>query len=230
MAGCVERYYPEEDDLITGTLVINAHLTNQSVYQEIEISRSVTLLFPSADPVSGAYAQLIREDGEIREFPEARPGFYGCELDETFLQTGSSYMLHVVTPDGSVYESEFDEIRPVPGIDSIYYEVETASYETEGDTTGGVRFYVDFTYNEKEYKFLRWEVTETYEFHNPDMEGFIWDTDRRVKPLPIPVITRYVISQKAYLKYTAWRWGILILAFMSKSLSLLCPTINRLRN
>ena len=75
LAGCVERYYPEEDDLITSTLVINAHLTDQPGYQEIEISRSVTLLFPSADPLSGAFTQLIREDGELRVFPEEKPGF-----------------------------------------------------------------------------------------------------------------------------------------------------------
>ena len=184
LAGCVERYYPEEDDLITGTLVINAHLTDQPGYQEIEISRSVTLLFPSVDPLSGAFTQLIREDGELRVFPEAKPGFYGCDLDKVFLQTGFSYMIHVETPDGNVYESDFDELRPAPGIDSIYYEVEQASYLTEGDSTDGVRFYVDFTYNNEEYEFLRWELTETYEFHNPDMEGFIWDVDRQVKPLP----------------------------------------------
>ena len=184
LPGCVERYYPGEDDLITGTLVINAHLTNQPGYQEIEISRSVTLLYPSADPVTGGFAQLIREDGEVRNFPEARPGFYACKLDESFLQTGYSFMIHVATPDGNVYESGFDELRPVPGIDSVYYEVEPARNLTEGDTAGGIRFYVDFTYDDEKYKFLRWELTETYEFHNPDMEGFIWDTDRQVKPLP----------------------------------------------
>jgi hypothetical protein len=184
LASCVERYYPEEDNLKTGTLVINAHLTDQPGEQVIEISRSVTFLYPSADPVSGAFAQLIREDGELREFPESKPGFYVGQLDDAFLQTGFSYMIHVMTPDGNTYESVFDELRPVPGIDSVYYEVETASYLSEGDSVGGIRFYVDFSYDEEAYKYVRWELTETYEFHNPDMEGFIWDIDFRVKPLP----------------------------------------------
>lgn len=184
MAGCIERYYPEEDDLISGTLVVNAHLTNQPAYQEIEISRSVTLLFPSANPVSGAYAQLIREDGEIREFPEAKPGFYGCDLDEAFLNTGSSYMLHVITPDGNEYQSGLEKLRPVPEIDFIYYEVESASYHTEGDSTDGIRFFIDFTYNDESFEYIRWELTETYEFHNPDMEAFIWDVDFSYYMLP----------------------------------------------
>ena len=184
MTACVERYYPEEDDLKTGTLVINAHLMDQPGHQMIEVSRSVTLLYPSADPVSGSFVELIREDGEFREFPEEQPGYYGCDLDESFLQIGRSYMIHVITPDGEEYESGFDKLRPVPEIDSIYYEVESASYETESVSTDGLRFFIDFIYNDEEYEYIRWEVTETYEFHNPIMDAFIWDVDFRVKPLP----------------------------------------------
>ena len=181
---CVERYYPEEDELKTGTLVINAHLTDQAGYQVIEISRSVTLLYPSANPVSGSFAEVIREDGEFKEFLEESPGYYGCDLDESFLQTGRSYMIHVITPDGFEYESEFDMLRPVPEIDSIYYEVESASYQTESDFTDGVRFFIDFTFNDEAFEYIRWNVTETYEFHNPDMEAFIWDVDFSYYMLP----------------------------------------------
>jgi hypothetical protein len=184
LSSCVERYYPEEDDLKTGTLVINAHLTDQAGEQVIEISRSVDLTFPSFSPVSGSFAEVIREDGEFREFSEERPGYYGCDLDEPFLQTGLSYMIHVITPDGFEYESGFDMLRPVPEIDSIYYEVQSASYQTESDFTDGVRFFIDFTYNDESYDYIRWEVTETYEFHNPDMEAFIWDVDFSYYPLP----------------------------------------------
>jgi len=181
---CVERYYPEDDELKTGTLVINAHLTDQAGLQVIEISRSVTLLYPSADPISGAFAEVIREDGEFKEFLEERPGYYGCNLDETFLQTGMSYMIHVITPNGNEYESDFDRLRHVPDIDSIYYEVESASYETASDIAEGIRFFIDFTYDDEEYDYVRWEVTETYEFHNPNMEAFIWDKDFRYYQLP----------------------------------------------
>ncbi len=182
--GCIERYYPGEDELKTGTLVINAHLTDEPGYQTIEISRSVTLTYSSYDPVTGAYAEIIREDGEFCDFTEEKPGWYGCNFEEEFLQTGMSYRLHVITPDGKEYESEFDRIRPVPGIDAIYYEVESASYKTESDSTGGVRFYIDFTYDDADFECLRWELTETYEFHNPSMSAFILDVDFKLKPLP----------------------------------------------
>ena len=183
LTACVERYYPEEDELKTGTLVINAHLTDTQGEQVIEISRSAPLIYPNFDPVSGCLAEVIREDGEIRIFSESEPGYYQADLDASFLLTGSSYMLHVSTPDGKEYESVFDKLRPVPAIDSLYYEVETNSFASESDSVSGVRFYCDFTYDDEDYEYIRWDLTETYEFHNPDMKGFILDVDFMMKEL-----------------------------------------------
>jgi len=182
--GCVERYYPEEGSLKKGTLVINAHLTDKPGRQVIEISRSVDLINPLFDPVYGSLARVIREDGELKEFSEFRPGYYEAELDEQFLHTGASYMLQVQTPDGNVYESVFDKLRPVPAIDSLYYQVETASFASESDSISGIRFYLDFTYDDEAYEYIRWDLTETYEFHNPDMEAYILDVDFQLKELP----------------------------------------------
>ena len=182
---CVERYYPGEDQLKTGTLVINAHLTSLAGEQVIEISRSAGLTYPSFDPVSGCLAEVIREDGELRVFSESEPGYYEAFLDESFLQTGASFMLHVSTPDGNEYESAFDKIRPVPAIDSLYYEVESKSFAYGSDPVEGIRFYLDFIYDSEEYQYIRWDLTETYEFHNrKDLEYFFLDLDFWVKPFP----------------------------------------------
>ena len=108
LSACIERYYPEEDHLRTGDLVINAHLTNIPGEQLIEISRSAPLIHPSFEPVSGCLAEVIREDGELRVFSESEPGYYRADLDASFLQIGSSYMLHVLTPGGKEYESAMD--------------------------------------------------------------------------------------------------------------------------
>ena len=181
---CVERFYPDEDDLRTGRLVINAHMTSQPGIQIIEISRSMGLSSPSFSPESGCYVVLIREDGEFREFPENRSGYYEADLDESFLQTGMSYMVQVSTSEGNQYESSMDKLRPVPAIDSIYYQVESRSYASKSDTIGGIRFYIDFTYDDAAYEYLRWDRTETYEFHNPDMEGYVLGDNFRVIELP----------------------------------------------
>ncbi|MEZ5072032.1 MAG: DUF4249 domain-containing protein [Bacteroidales bacterium] len=182
-SGCVERYTPDEDNLETGLLVINAHLTDEAAFQEIEVSRSVALLFSKADPVSGCLVEVQREDGASLDLPEQRTGRYGTRFPDEFLVTGSAYRIRVTTPDGREYESDFDRLHPAPDIDSIYYEVEPATHRPGYDTLGGIRFFIDFTYEDDAYEFIRWELTETYEFHNPDMEGYILDVDRRMKPL-----------------------------------------------
>ena len=93
-------------------------------------------------------------------------------------------MIHVITPDGNEYESVFDKLRPVPEIDSLYYQVEHNSFASEEDSTSGVRFYIDFTHDDESYEYIRWDLTETYEFHNPDMEAFVSDPDFGLIQLP----------------------------------------------
>ncbi len=45
-------------------------------------------------------------------------------------------------------------------------------------------FIIDFQMDADSSEFMRWEMVETYEFHNPDYEGFIYSYDRVLRPLP----------------------------------------------
>lgn len=181
---CVERYRPDDLYLKKDLLVINAHLTSKPGIQTIEVSRSAHPEAPSFNPESNCFILLLREDGESREFRSSdNPGFYIAELDSLFLRTGMSFQVQVLTPDGNEYHSDFDKIRPVPAIDSLYYKVESIIYTGGEDPTPGIRFYVDFTYDNEDYEYIRWELTETYEFHNPRMEAFVYYNRWTVRPL-----------------------------------------------
>jgi hypothetical protein len=181
---CVERYHPDEMYLRKDILVINAHITDEPGIQTIEISRSSHIELPGFQPELDCYIHLLREDGESREFGTSeRPGFYTAELDTAFLRMGMLFQLQVITQNGNEYQSDFDKLRPVPAIDSIYYEVETMTYSGEDNSVPGIRFYVDFTYDDEAYEYIRWELTETYEFHNPSMDAFIHINRRTVRPL-----------------------------------------------
>ncbi len=185
LTGCVERYYPDELYLRHGILVINAHITDLPGIQTIEVSRSSHIEVPGMDPETDCFILLLRGDGESREFTTSeRAGFYTATLDTDFLQVGMLFQVQVITLDGNEYHSDFDRIRPVPAIDSIYYKVETMSYTGEDDPVSGIRFYSDFTYDDEAYEYIRWELTETYEFHNPNMEAFIYENRWRSGPLP----------------------------------------------
>ena len=185
LTSCVERYRPDDLYLKAGQLVINAHITNIPGTQTIEISRSAHPEAPSFNPELYCYVLLLREDGESYVFSDSdNPGYYTAELDSSFLRTGMQFQVQVVTDDGNEYHSDFDMIRPVPPIESIYYKVEEVIYTGEEEPTPGIRFYVDFTYDDEAYEYLRWELSETYEFHNPSMDAFVYLNRWTLRPLP----------------------------------------------
>ncbi|MDF1576275.1 MAG: DUF4249 domain-containing protein [Bacteroidales bacterium] len=175
LPGCVERYHPDDMYLRPGVLVISAHITDKAGTQIIEVSRSSHPESPRFNPEPGCIILLFREDGESREFiSSAEPGYYAADLDSSFLRTGMNFQVQVLTDDGNEYHSDFDRIRPVPPIDSIYSKVEDMIYTGEQNSIPGIRFYLDFTYDDQACEYIRWELTETYEFHNPNMEAFLY--------------------------------------------------------
>jgi len=184
LTSCVERYHPDELYLRDGILVINAHITDEVGTQTIEISRSSHIEIPGFQAEENCLVNLLREDGESRLFDSGeRPGFYTAELDADFLRLGMLFQLQVMSDDGNEYHSDFDKIRPVPAIDSIYYKVESMTYTGEDEPVKGIRFYVDFTHEDEAYEYIRWELTETYEFHNPKMEAYVYYNRWTQRPL-----------------------------------------------
>ena len=184
LSGCIERYYPESDDIFSGTLVINASLTNIPGTQTIQISRSDGLLFPEFIPESSCVVEVENQAGDQLSFSETTPGYYSANLPEGFMRYGDQYMLRVLTSNGNIYLSEYSQLNPPTPIDKIYYELE--SYPTEDPEVfiDGIQFYIDFQIDADSSEFMRWELMETYEFHNPNYDGFIYSFDRVLRPLP----------------------------------------------
>jgi len=63
LTSCIERYYPESDEIFTGTLVINAALTNILGTQTIQISRSDGLQYPEFNPETSCVVRVGKPDG-----------------------------------------------------------------------------------------------------------------------------------------------------------------------
>lgn len=184
MSACVEEYYPGADDVYTGLLVINAQISNSPGKQTIQISRSDGLLYPEFIPESNCVVEVEDEMGAVLSFSEANPGYYQGEAPASFMRIGASYMLRVLTSNGNVYVSDYSELKPPTGIDRVYYEQESYSTSDPSVNIEGIQFYIDFEIDSDSSEFMRWEMVETYEFHNPDYAGYIYGYDRRLKPIP----------------------------------------------
>jgi hypothetical protein len=183
LSSCVERYYPGDTDPYTGLLAVNAHLTDKPGRQKVSLSRSDRLMYPEFKPEPGAAVQVENELGEMVRFNESGQGEYVADIRPEFLQKGLNYRLLLVTADGNRYESDFTTLHSATAIDSVYCRRETFP-DAEGTVADGIRFYMDFEIDLERTRYLRWELIETYEYHNPDYDGFIFDVDRVLRPLP----------------------------------------------
>lgn len=191
LSGCIERYYPGDEEVKVGSLVVAAHLTDLPEIQSIALSRSTTLEFPTVDPVTECYVEVEREDGAYIEFPETEKGIYAVNPDPDFLIHGSAYRLHIVTPAAKRYESAFEILHPASAIDSVYYVREDQATEDPGVVDEGIRFRIDFEIEKETSRYLRWQLIETFEFHNPDYEDTrVYDVDRQMKEIPDSVARR----------------------------------------
>ena len=179
LCSCIERYYAEEEQLHVGSLVVSAHLTNIPGMQTVKLSRSVSIEKLVYDAVMGCYVEVERSDGEVRVFEETEPGYYQCDLDGSFLQEGGEYHLEIVSSSGQRYESGYETLFPAPEILDVYYEIESFPLSDPGVTDKGIRFFVDFEIEQDSGSYLRWEMQETFEIHNPDYETRMYGIDRR---------------------------------------------------
>ncbi|MGW8314165.1 MAG: DUF4249 domain-containing protein [Bacteroidales bacterium] len=191
ISGCIERYFPDDEEVQVGTLVVSAHLTDQPGLQTISVSRSTTLEFPSFDPVTDCQVELEQDDGTFIVFGEGKPGIYEGIFDESQLITGHAYRLHIITPGGKRYESSYEILHPATGIDSLYYKTEMRPAKDPAVTEEGIRFYLDFEIDRDSGRYLRWQLIETWEMHNPDYTSTrMYDTDRRTKEIPDSIANR----------------------------------------
>ncbi|MEZ5072036.1 MAG: DUF4249 family protein [Bacteroidales bacterium] len=176
--GCVETYSPSEGEGLAGSLVVSAHLTDRPGVQTITLSRSDRLLYPTFLAEEGALVSVEDEEGHLLSFDEEDPGAYEADIPEGFMRTGSSYRLRLVTRDGESYLSDYSTLYPAVPIDSLYWELESMATGEPDVYLEGIRFFMDFTPRPDPGRAHAVKSQETYEYHNPNYTGYIYDIDR----------------------------------------------------
>ncbi len=183
-AGCIERYFPNEDELQTGTVVVVAHLSDKPGEQTIQLSRTSTIDYPQYDPMSACFVEVLKSNGESREFMEYKPGYYTSLLDEQFLEIGEQFALVLITSEGERYESEYEKLHPAANISELSWDREIHHTSKLDEVLDGVQFYMDFEIEKEASTYLKWELEGTYQIHNPEYTGYVFGRDRRYVQLP----------------------------------------------
>ena len=161
--GCVAKFIPEIEEE-KELLVVQGLLTDSQETDTIKLSRSLPLGQKiDARPVSGSSVSISDDLGNDYILPETLPGSYVTPPSFT-RSAGHFYKLHIYA-DGLNYESVAMEMKPVPQIDSVYYE--KTNIEKPYQSNEGVdvcQIYLDTHDPTGNCKYFRWDFTETWEF------------------------------------------------------------------
>lgn len=166
ISSCVTEFIPvvyEEKEL----LVIEGLITDQPGTNTIKLSKSLPFGVKSdAKPLSGCIVRISDDLGNEYYLEENEAGTYITDSGNFKGVIGRVYTLKIST--GNVnnnlhYESIPMEMKPVPPIDSIYYE-KTVIKEDYGELFGidGCHIYLNTIDRENRCKYYRWDFSETW--------------------------------------------------------------------
>lgn len=170
LSSCITQFVPKttEDKEI---LVVEGLITDQPGVNTIKLSRSSPLGTRNlATPVKGCTVSISDDLGNTYNLIETVPGTY--VTDPAIFQgaIGRLYSLHISTNSTTGnhnFESYPAEMKPVPPIDSVYYEKVTISENNGYITQQGSQIYLNTHDPTNQCKYFRWEYTETWEFRLP---------------------------------------------------------------
>ena len=165
---CVTQFFPElneEKEL----LVVEGLITDQPGTNTVKLSKSLPLgVKTDAKPLTGCNVKISDDKGNIFNLTERDSGVYVTDPETFKGEIGRFYTLHVTTNTGTGtlnFESYPTEMKPVPPIDSIYYEktvIEASYLNFKG--IDGCQIYLNTHDPENKCRFYRWDYSETWLF------------------------------------------------------------------
>ncbi len=159
-------------------LVVDGWLTNQEGEKQVLLSTTANYFNNTETPrVTGALVVLHNTNGAVDTLGEKEPGVY---ITEFVGQVGETYHIYIRTTAGDEYQSNPEELRPVPAITDIFYEYkEETIFEDEG-------YYVSINTNEPlgVGDHYRWKQYVNGEFLNEPFD-LLYASDEFVDGNPI---------------------------------------------
>jgi hypothetical protein len=134
-------------------------------------------------PVSGCSVIIYDDRWHQFEMYESVAGTYTGKIDLKYMFPGASFKVKILTPEGSVIESDFDMMNECPAVDSVYYNIHEFPSNIPGVITTGLQFYVDLNGGNIRSRYFRWDVIETWEHHVDHPREWYYDgTIHQISP------------------------------------------------
>ena len=168
---CVTKFIPQTNEN-PELLVVEGLITDQPGANTLKLSSTLPLgIRSNAKPLTGYYVTITDDLGNMFYFIETDTGTYVSDPSIFKGTIGRFYTLHInPSTDKNIhrFESYPIEMKPVPPIDSIYYEkVEISDNNMFSQPPEGCQIFLNTHDPTNQCRYYRWEYTETWEFRIP---------------------------------------------------------------
>lgn len=184
ITSCIKPFDPGLNDLASNKFVVQGSVSSIEGWQYVYISNTSNISQAEYNPINDCQAEIIDDQGNIFGLSQYEDGVYRVWMNSTDLVPYRSYMVKVITPDGQILESDFDQLPEGPDeVGDVYYEIKDIPTNDPEYTIHGVQLYTDFSANPEDSKYYRWKLTETWEFHTDyDIEFYYDGVVHQVSP------------------------------------------------
>ena len=162
---CIDPYVPKLKGY-DSLLVVDGLITDENTSYSIRLSRTFQQQDASPDMISDATVFISDDLGTEFDLKSTGNGIY--KSDSTIFRgsAGKTYVLHAVTSDGELYESDPCLMQPVPEIDSIYFKKDQDLANNKTEALDGIRIYLDSQGSDNNF-YYRWDFEEIWRFRVP---------------------------------------------------------------
>ena len=177
---CVDPYVPELSGY-ESILVVEGLITDENSSYTVKLSRSVQHQDTVPEVISDAVIYISDENLKTVYLNNAGNGIYKTDSTEFQGMIGKTYILHIQTMEGNLYESEPYTMEPVSEIDKIYYAKDQQIGNSGTVMNEGLRIYLDSRGGTNKY--YRWEYVETWKFKVPNPRKYEYVNETLIVPV-----------------------------------------------
>jgi hypothetical protein len=145
--------------------VVDGFLSNENPPYTVKLHMSSSIDSSLLLPVTGCNLSIFDDTGNIENLHESLPGIYQTSVNGMKGIVGKQYKLKIITPQGNIYTTEFQEIKSPVKIDSIYTELDYEYSPSFPNGIPGYQFFIDTETAPNNENYYLWNLIETYEYH-----------------------------------------------------------------
>lgn len=171
ISSCITQFVPETSENDT-SLVVEGMITDQPGVYTVKLSKSLPLSTDeNTEVLTGCTVTISDDNGNWTNLYETRPGTYVTNgVFRGYVGRKYKLLINTNNPDLSYnsYESLLMEMKPVPQIDSLFYEKITTEVGLDGrPREQECQVYLNTTDPDGICKHFRWDFSETWMFQLP---------------------------------------------------------------